>query len=202
MARTAWSFTIVSLALEGMAAMAILGTSRAAAAAESPSVTVHIDNCARVSDQHLQTVRAEVARIYRAAGVQIAWSTGALPVALTSGEAADKSRHLALILTDDDEMPGRTNVAPDSVIGLAARDLGRAYVFVDRVAEASARLAVDRFCVLAWAIAHELGHLLLPPNSHSREGIMRATLAFDLGGAGSHAFTAGQPATIRAALAR
>lgn len=50
-----------------------------------------------------------------------------------------------------------------------------AYVFVDRVlAFASAhRLSVAH--VLGGAIAHELGHLLLPPYAHRDNSVMRAT---------------------------
>ena len=52
--------------------------------------------------------------------------------------------------------------------------------------------------VLGWVIAHEIGHLLLPANSHSKFGIMQASVDFRM--AGLHVFTDRQADAIRAAL--
>jgi hypothetical protein len=49
-----------------------------------------------------------------------------------------------------------------------------AYVFFDRVREFADRGHLDAWIVLGCAIAHELGHLLLPVNAHAADGIMRA----------------------------
>jgi hypothetical protein len=203
MARTARSFTMVSLAVGAVAAAAVLAVSRAAGASESTTVVLHIENCAGVSDPDLRVATAEVARIYRSAGVQIAWSNEPLPTGISSRGATDEPRHLALILHDDGaRMLTHAYGAPDSTLGFAAHDIGRAYVSVNRVAAESARRAVDHRWVLGWVIAHEVGHLLLPRNSHSSEGIMRAAMAFDFAIGRSHDFTGQQCATIRAALGR
>ena len=49
-----------------------------------------------------------------------------------------------------------------------------AYAFVDRVRRLSRDEATPQRSLLAAVIAHELGHLLLPPGSHSTAGIMQA----------------------------
>ena len=45
-------------------------------------------------------------------------------------------------------------------------------------------------------MAHELGHLLLPPHSHSPAGVMRATIDLELASAKKLRFTHDQGALI------
>jgi hypothetical protein len=53
--------------------------------------------------------------------------------------------------------------------------------------------------LLGRVIAHELGHVLLPPNSHSLNGIMRGNI--DLARENPDRFTSEQALMIRASLA-
>jgi hypothetical protein len=48
------------------------------------------------------------------------------------------------------------------------------YVFYRRVEIEAQRYAVSLGLVLACALAHEIGHVLLPDGGHSQEGLMRA----------------------------
>ena len=50
-----------------------------------------------------------------------------------------------------------------------------AFVFSDRVAAFAEAHRLAEADVLASALAHEIGHLLLPPNAHAANGIMRAS---------------------------
>jgi len=59
---------------------------------------------------------------------------------------------------------------------------------------------VKREVLLGYSIAHEMGHLLLPPNSHSISGVMRASLNLDLAAARRLRFTREQGALIVRAL--
>ena len=54
-----------------------------------------------------------------------------------------------------------------------------AYVFYRRVRAEANRYDVSTGLVLACAIAHELGHLLLPAPAHAADGLMRATWSGD-----------------------
>ena len=85
-----------------------------------------------------------------------------------------------------------------TVVGQAARGTGRAYIYYSRLAFAAHQHARDVGTVLGMAIAHEVGHLLLPNNSHSIIGIMRADL--ELTSMLPQEFTLRQSATIRANL--
>jgi Zn-dependent protease with chaperone function len=47
-------------------------------------------------------------------------------------------------------------------------------IFYNRVAKVAAYCSLPRGTVLAYVLAHELGHILLQSDSHSRAGVMKA----------------------------
>jgi hypothetical protein len=84
------------------------------------------------------------------------------------------------------------------VLGQAAKECGRAYIFSHRIIALAARHQHALGSVLGRIIAHEVGHLVLPENGHSATGIMSADL--DLRPTAFAAFTPGQEAAIRQAV--
>ena len=84
---------------------------------------------------------------------------------------------------------------PGDVLGLAARQVGRAYIFTRRIATLALRQGDDFRRVLGWVMAHEVGHLVLPVEGHAEEGIMRATV-----GASGLNFTAKQGIAMRSII--
>jgi hypothetical protein len=77
---------------------------------------------------------------------------------------------------------------------------GTAFVFYDRVLRSAHDRHQDIARVLASAMAHEMGHLLLPASAHSPSGIMRADWDGDdlrRIASGSLQFTAAQVDAIR-----
>jgi hypothetical protein len=66
----------------------------------------------------------------------------------------------------------------------------------DRVEFVAHRYHVKREILLGYVIAHELGHLLLPPHSHSETGVMRACLDLELAAAKRLQFTREQGVLI------
>jgi hypothetical protein len=60
-----------------------------------------------------------------------------------------------------------------AVVESATGDGVMATVFMDRVQTVAQRAAVPASALLGRAIAHEVGHLLLATNAHSRSGLMR-----------------------------
>ena len=49
-----------------------------------------------------------------------------------------------------------------------------AYVFYARIVDVAQATRKDTASILGHVLAHEMGHLLLPANAHSRSGVMRA----------------------------
>jgi hypothetical protein len=76
---------------------------------------------------------------------------------------------------------GEQKIAGDGVrtgvLGQAAKACGRAYIFSHRIAALAKRSERDLGQLLGRVIAHEVGHLVLPENSHSQAGIMSAALS-------------------------
>src|SRR5262249_60671850 len=73
-----------------------------------------------------------------------------------------------------------TRASPTALGEALPCGLGRegciASVFLDRVQEFANRSGISPHEVLGYAMAHELGHLLLGANSHSNRGLMQARL--------------------------
>lgn len=124
--------------------------------------------CCTVDDQGLEQARSVVSGIYREAGVELQWGRD---------HAATANRTLTIVLTRRKDAPAGVRidamgVAPtpgDGTRGTVA------YVFLDAVREFADTHRVPLSYVLGGAIAHEIGHLLLPPNAHRPDGIMRGS---------------------------
>jgi hypothetical protein len=144
----------------GLVAMVAMGANRPAAA-QNLTVTLQVQNYAHVADDVLARAEAEVTRIYARAGVNVVWThEGQFTVMIITREAADRLNQIK------DAMgfaPGTETVR------------GRvAYILAYRVDDVGQALGMDKAVVLGAAITHEVGHLLLPMNAHSKTGIMRA----------------------------
>jgi hypothetical protein len=165
-----------------MFGLAAAGPMVVAAQTAPLAITLRLRDTAQVPPSVLTEAQEEVARIYRAAGVETQWPTeeslsaesdsarqAALTVAIVSDAQVERLKRAGL-----DEAEGFSTLG----VGFAAMDAsagGRlAYVFYDRVQMVTGANGLRRAQVLAIAIAHEIGHLLLPPNAHSETGLMRA----------------------------
>jgi urease accessory protein UreE len=88
----------------------------------------------------------------------------------------------------------------DYTLGFAESGTLDATVLYDRVHAFARRYRVKCEVLLGYAVAHELGHLLLPPKSHSAEGVMRATIDLEMASARRLRFTAEQGTLIAGRL--
>ncbi len=135
-----------------------------------PSVFVMLQNLAGAPTALVELAQGDVARLYALIGVEIVWVTEVT-------EVPDPARRMRVVCLTKLDPPHQVNVL-DSAVGytvLARRKRTlRTYVSWRRVERASREFttAVDK--VLTMAIAHELGHLLLPDGKHAKAGLMRA----------------------------
>ena len=171
--------------------MGLTGLARAAAADPTPSLGIALYACGdgSIPPNVVSRAKAEMTRIYRHAGIKVLWTDtapttigpDAQPLPTSSGPGPD----VTLIILSR-EMTDQLTVATTALGGAAGtrEHRGRmAYVFYNRV-EGIARTHLstsprrttsnsDDVIVLAHAMAHEIGHLLLP-YGHSATGLMRA----------------------------
>ena len=146
------------------AACVIVGGTESTAGYDRPVVMVQILDPLLVRD--LDDALRQTARIFEAAGVAL--------VPWTKGNEPTRGRVVRVSLVEGH----RANrlIGDRKVLGMAVRRANLAYVHVERVATYASkhRMALPR--VLGNAIAHEVGHILLPIPGHSSAGIMAEIL--------------------------
>jgi hypothetical protein len=150
-----------------------------------------------VSADTLQHAQLEASRIFEAVGIRIVWVSGRMPQA---------PRYLVVRVVS--KPMSRMSRNP-GVLGTAAssRDNGAttASLFYERIANECGRFGVDAPLLLGHVMAHEMGHLLLPPGAHTAAGLMKAGWDMHqsvLASAGKLTFAPNQASLIRAHLQR
>jgi hypothetical protein len=147
--------------LAGSLVMMVLGSLNGTAEAQNLTLTVRFRNDARAPAPHVAAAQKQVTLIYADAGIDIVWvASGArITITLISREQANLMHQIK------DAM----GYAPAS----GAEGGSLAYVLNHRVEEVSRGYNSPRTVVLGVALAHEIGHLLLPSKPHSSQGVMR-----------------------------
>lgn len=172
---------------------AVLGVSGAAADA-SPGrrdLIVRIDNYVGVPPAVLARAKVAVEETFAAAGLRVGWDEGG------QGNGAPDAMRLTLHVV---KLETGTRRSRNAVLGLAARPNRRAFVFYDRLTDAAAGHPVDIAVLLARVMAHELGHLLLPPGPHARFGLMRGDI--ELAETGPDRFSEAEARQLQRAVVR
>jgi hypothetical protein len=130
------------------------------------------------------TARSAAGDILRRAGVEVAWIecglTAAADAAAACARPLESNELIVRILPAGGEGRG-----PDlEMLGFAYVDVATgggslATVYTDRVDRVAQSAGVDPAELLGRAMAHEIGHLLLGTNRHSRHGLMRPSWTDD-----------------------
>jgi hypothetical protein len=137
-----------------------------------PTVVIRVRDTAQVPPSILMRALEEVTRIYRQAGVETRW-----PTSLSAEPKAVQTTALIIGIVSDHQVTRLPVLSPNSmgIVMLTANGRGRVgYVFYDRIHILTGPNRLHRALVLGVAIAHEIGHLLLPYHTHSQNGLMRA----------------------------
>jgi hypothetical protein len=127
--------------------------------------------------------------VYLDAGVELEWAYNDCHPAEGVFAVSIRSREMAGTLVSD------------HTIGFAESGARDATALYDRVKWFARRYHLNCGVMLGYVIAHELGHLLLPPKAHSAEGVMRAILDLRLAAERQLRFTSQQRALILDKLA-
>lgn len=190
------------VAIVGMTVMAGASMSGAQEALHPapPKVRLLVVNRAKLRPEMLAAAEDDATTIYRAAGVQTIW-VNAGPRDASYDYAVD----FTVMIVSGHETRTMAAHKDQDAMGFAIGDStddsslnGMAFVLFDRVEDNATKHHVSISRVLGEVIAHEVGHLLLPLNSHSDRGIMRA--AWNLRSSLLEYFTSAQADTIRQRL--
>ncbi len=151
--------------LLALSASAWLAPAAAADASRGP-VQVALHNDGLAPPDVASRAQAEVTRLYALIDVAIVW------VPQTTDDAAVRIVKLTTWEPREDRIPAMALGATYGAEGVAE---ARAYVFWLRVQRYAQQFTIGIEMLLGAAIAHELGHMLLPPGSHASRGLMRTT---------------------------
>ena len=149
-----------------LAGAAGVAPSMAAASQPDPVVVIRVENSNGLEQRDLHRAQTLATDIYGRAGVALRWTPDQTTVA---------DRTLSIVLTTSTAAPAALGgdamgVAPSPGDGTRGT---LAFVFLDKVSSFASAYRVSIAHVLACALAHEIGHLLLPPNSHRTDSVMR-----------------------------
>jgi hypothetical protein len=187
-----------------LALLAPLALADPVAAEPSPApaavaaLVVTVANEAAVDADVLAAARRQVADVFAKIGVRVVWGTEA--AAIESGNGSDRVPGRSVLCVPLVSQDGQSRASARlavraNVLGRACRVLRRATIYVHRTKALAARHRLSPSKVLAYAIAHELGHIVLPAG-HSADGLMRAS--YDVRSGRVESFTADQGEMIRA----
>ena len=139
----------------------MITVARVADAAEQgqlPAIRLQMDDDADVPVAILKKSQDEVARVFAAVGVGVEWTETAptITVRIVTSALAHAGRY-------------------SSVMGVALRrpSGATAQIFLKQVQDFARTYDGDVSILLAYVIAHEIGHLLLPRMPHSPTGLMK-----------------------------
>ena len=165
----------------------------------SIALVLHLHNFAGAPATIVDKAERELTRVYDDIGVHVEWNRA-------GDRHADARAATHIILVAHEAVDLRR--APHTVMGATVwtdRGTPAVYVFYRRVEAEAERHAVSIALVLACALAHEVGHVLMPEGGHSREGLMRAFWNgddFHSADRGQLRFIPEQVAAIRGAVSR
>ena len=131
-----------------------------------PVIVITVENPSNLEVPALERAQELATGIFERAGVSLRW---------TPDETTEPDRKLTVVLTMSTAVrPGlgsdAMGVTPSPGDGTRGT---MAYVFLDKVRSFAASHRLSVAPVLACALAHEIGHLLLPPNAHRPDSVMR-----------------------------
>jgi hypothetical protein len=134
-----------------------------------------------VPDDDLSTAQDEAAVTFREAGVEITWvncypgGRNLLASSPRCAEPLDSSELMLRIVSETGDEPNRRVTMGFSWVSRQqAMAPHVATVFADRVQRVAHAARANVVGVLALAIAHELGHVLLASTAHAKVGLMQA----------------------------
>jgi hypothetical protein len=157
-----------------------MAVTSAAQPQDSPHITVIVRFAAEVPTRLISDAEQPAARIFEKAGVSVRWLNCARRDGVFLDQACNEPltpTHLVI------QVLAQAHSAADPVFGISFIDAGGgvfADIFLDRMQHLHEQSPQTPFPQLVGAvIAHELGHLLLGENAHSREGLMQAHWSSD-----------------------
>lgn len=151
------------------AALTLWGGQARADEVPRPMIAVVVHDYTSIPDPMLQRAKDDVSLILRQGGIDVLWTGTAREETLAAFTIQILVRKKAAPASS-----GAAAAAMGASLGDSHAVDGTAMLFRDRIASVARNSRQDVARLLAYAMAHEIGHLLLPYPAHAKAGIMRA----------------------------
>jgi hypothetical protein len=164
----------VVMGLVGAMGLAVSETVFAGVAGASPTIRVRVDNYTQASREILAEAEREASRIFSEAGLKVVWLDCPPRPSTAVPQDPCQERLEATDISLRVLAEPAQNRFQDTVFGFAVHPV-LASVYYDYVLH-RARSGDAEFevpVILGCVMAHEIGHLLLGPNSRSSSGVMQ-----------------------------
>ena len=128
---------------------------------ETLTIVVYVEDRTGLRPDVTASAEKELVRIYAQAGVQAVWKN---TVPVTAGTEKDGVPNVTVVVLDaaaSERFAARSGLHAE-VLGTAVRGANRAYILFPRVTFVAHRYDRHLGTLLGAAVAHEVGHLLLP----------------------------------------
>jgi hypothetical protein len=146
------------------------------------TITISIDDRAHIGSKTLERAEGVATRIFNQAGVDVHWTRPlSVETDLVKDFSAVPAGECARPLASGSV---RVEILSDAPNGFAPQALGyslpcarrgiKVTIYVDRVEAVGRQTAAVFYRVLAYALTHELGHVLLRSLNHDKSGLMKA----------------------------
>ncbi|MEP6917602.1 MAG: hypothetical protein ABJC89_18265, partial [Acidobacteriota bacterium] len=191
-------------AAAGLMVAGIWGGMPPQAAAEATPIRtmrVLVVNTAGAPTNVVAAAEEAAARVFRRAGIDTTWRNGSGEGTVAGTGAADDDLKSSIIINLMSPSMEARAVAPPTVMGFAVSGGRLASIMYGRVERLAQNASTDLATTLGHVIAHEIGHLLLPPNAHSGGGIMNAILDLHLAARGVLWFSPAEELGVRGRVA-
>jgi hypothetical protein len=156
-----------------------------------------------------QTVALRAAAgVLAAAGIDVTWLSCGNDAAAAHAASCDTPPGHGVLSVRFVRLPGTPSARGELRLGYSLVDTGigegsLATMYVDRVQWLAAQARADAAVLLGFAVAHEIGHLLLGTNAHAGAGLMRAVWSraqLQHAGIGDWRFSADEAVKMRSSL--
>ena len=164
-------------------------------------LSVAIHDYAALPPPVVERAKSVAATIYGRIGVSVKWlEKWQVGAELPMNPAACPDSPTALIHVRLFGRSLHSRRLPPGDLGFSVSGATLASVLVERVESVAIRMNQHVGALLGVVMAHEIGHLLLPPNSHA-PGVMAAKIDFSRIEQGGPSFDPGQATRIRTRIA-
>jgi hypothetical protein len=162
---------------KGFVVAAELSVALSTVAAAEPSyahrVSVRVYDMAGIGVATTSTALATAEAALRSASIAVDWHNCAVPAATAPCVTPPTNVYVVRIVRTADARGRGPQPLGEALVDMTTGSAAFATIYFQRVHHLSRSAGADEARVLGYAIAHELGHLLMASHVHSDQGLMR-----------------------------